>query len=95
MLVLAITYALIGAVLGLRFRVMVLMPAIAISGLVIVGVELARGTGLSLAAVEMVVAVASIQIGYLGGAAIRLFLAAARGAAARRASTSAAPHSVS
>src|SRR5215470_19595925 len=79
---LAIVHTLIGAVLGLRFKVMVLVPMFAISLIAIAGVNAALGTGLWMTLIEMVIAVTSTQVGYLGGAAIRLFLAAPRGAAA-------------
>jgi hypothetical protein len=71
---LAVFYGLMGAVLALRFTVMVLMPTIALSVVVIVGVNVACGTGLWMAAIETVIALTSVQIGYLGGAAMRLFL---------------------
>jgi len=71
---LAIFYVLIGTVLGLDFTVMVLMPTIALSVVLIIGVNVAWGTGLWMAAIETVIALTSVQIGYLGGAAVRLFL---------------------
>jgi hypothetical protein len=83
---LAIVHTLIGAVLGLRFKVMVLVPMFAISLIAIAGVNAALGAGLWMAVIEMVIAVTSAQVGYLGGAAIRLFLAAPRGAAAEHTS---------
>ena len=86
MFLLAIVHTLIGAVLGLRFKVMVLVPMFAISLIAIAGVNAALGTGLWMTLIEMVIAVTSTQVGYLGGAAIRLFLAAPRGAAAERTS---------
>jgi hypothetical protein len=75
---LAITYALIGAVLGLRFRVLVLVPTIAISLMVIALVALTFGSGIWMALIETVIAVTLVQVGYLCGAAIRLFLAGSR-----------------
>jgi hypothetical protein len=79
---LAIFYALIGAILGLRFTVMVLMPAIALSVVVIIGINVAWGTGLWMAAIETVIALISVQFGYLGGAATRLSLEQPRPSAA-------------
>jgi hypothetical protein len=75
---LAITYALIGAVLGLRFKVMVLVPTIAISLIVIALVALTFGSGIWMAVIETVIAVTLVQVGYLCGAAIRMFLAGSR-----------------
>jgi hypothetical protein len=92
---LAIIYALIGAVLGLRFKVMVLAPTIALSLVIIAGVNLAFGTGLWMAVIETVIAVTSVQIGYLGGAAIRLFLATPQEATVQHASTAAASRPIS
>jgi hypothetical protein len=86
---LAIFYALIGAALGLRFRVMVLMPMIALSVVVITGINIADGAGLRMAAIDTGIAVISLQIGYLGGAATRLFRVGSRGSTIRH--TSAAP----
>lgn len=76
----AIFYALIGAILGLRFTVMVLMPTIALGIVVIIGINVAWGTGLWMAAIETVIALTSVQIGYLGGAS--LFLEQSRPSAA-------------
>jgi len=75
MLSLAIVFALVGAVLGSRFRVMVLVPTIAVSLLVIAATNAAIGAGLWMAAIEVVIAIIAVQLGYLSGAAIRLFLA--------------------
>jgi hypothetical protein len=87
MLSLAIIYALIGAVLGLRFKVMVLVPTFAISLIVIAMVNVALGSGMWMWVVETVIAVTLVQVGYLCGAAIRLFLAGSRDAQVRHAST--------
>jgi hypothetical protein len=70
---LALFYALIGAVLGLGFTVMVLLPTIALSAVVIIGINVAWGTGLWMAAIETVIALTSVQIGYLIGVGVRVF----------------------
>jgi hypothetical protein len=89
MIALAILCALTGATLGLRFRVMVLLPIIvAILLAVAVAVLIAR-VGLWTAAIDAIVVTASLQLGYLGGAAIRLIIAAGRVPASRQ---PAAPH---
>jgi hypothetical protein len=85
-----ITFALIslllGMVLGQRFRVLALVPVIAVWLPVAIGVGIARygefGTTLLLAAL----AVAGLQIGYLAGVAIRYSLVAARTSGLRTAS---------
>jgi hypothetical protein len=94
MLSLAIAYALMGTVLGLRFKVMVLMPIIALSAIVITAINMAWGTGLWMATIETVVAAISVQIGYLAGAAIRLFLLGSRGTSVRHTSAAATPRSL-
>lgn len=71
---LALFYVLSGAVLGLRFRVMVLLPTIALSAVVIICLNVAWGTGLWMAAIETVIALTSVQIGYLIGVGVRIFL---------------------
>ena len=92
---LAIVCALIGAVLGLRFKVMVLVPTIAICTMAIALGNIAFGGGAWMAAIETAIAITLAQVGYLGGAAIRLFLAAPRDAGARHASTAAASRPIS
>jgi len=79
---LAIFFVLIGAVLGLDFTVMVLMPTIALSVVLIIGINVAWGTGLWMAATETVIALTSVQIGYLVGAGVRIFLEQSRPSAA-------------
>jgi hypothetical protein len=91
MVSLTIVYALMGTVLGLRFRVMVLMPIIALSAIVITAINLAWGTGLWIATIEIVIAVISVQIGYLAGAAIRHFLLGSRSTTVRHTSAAATP----
>lgn len=92
---LAIVYALIGAVLGLRFKVMVLVPTIAISMILIAMVNVVLGFGIWMTVIETVIAVTLVQVGYLCGAAIRLFLAGSRDAEVRHASTAAASRPIS
>jgi hypothetical protein len=85
-----ITFALIslllGMVLGQRFKVLALVPVIAVSLPVAAGVGIAHygefGPTLLLAAL----AIASLQMGYLAGIAIRYSLAAGRASGLRTAS---------
>jgi hypothetical protein len=80
MLALAIAFAFIGALLGLKFKVLVLVPTIVIAMTAIMSISIARGTGLALPMIGTVFAVIAVQVGYLIGAALRLILAAARDA---------------
>jgi hypothetical protein len=67
MLMLIIFAALVGAVLGLRFKVLVLLPAI---GLLLVGVPIvgaAYSASLSTIALALALSIAWLQLGYLGG----------------------------
>ena len=64
-----------GAVLGLRYKVLILAPAITFALVFVVG--FAREAGIWWIALDMVVVTTALQLGYLGGSA----LAAARSAA--------------
>jgi len=92
---LAIIAALLGAVLGLRFKVMVLIPTIAVGVMLITIINIVLGAGAWIAVIEIAVAVMAVQVSYLAGAAIRLFLAAPREAAVEHTSTAAASPPVS
>jgi hypothetical protein len=85
-----ITFALIsllaGMVLGQRFKVLAVVPAMAVSSLVAIGFGMARSEGLGGTVLLAALAVASLQIGYLAGVAIRYSLAAARTSGLRTAS---------
>jgi hypothetical protein len=77
--------ALAGAVLGLRYKVLVLVPAIGLALLVTVVTGSARADG-AWAIVAACVAVATVvQIGYLTGTLTHVVMAGARGARLRRA----------
>ena len=71
MLGFAITSAIAGILLGLRFKVLVLVPAFLVTTLVIV----ALGTGQTVSAIVLTVlgAVVSLQIGYIIGSLFRAF----------------------
>jgi hypothetical protein len=73
-------------VLGQRFRVLALVPAFAVSVLVVIAVGTAHSEGLGRTTLLAALAVASLQIGYLVGVAIRYSLAAARTSGLRTAS---------
>ena len=74
----ALCGSLVGAVLGIRFKVQVLFPT-ALFGFVIVAIVAAlKGSAISSAAVAAIVCVIFLQIGYLGGLFTRFCMAAAR-----------------
>jgi hypothetical protein len=69
--------SLIGAVLGLRFKVFILIPT-GCFALAIAAVDgLARGHALRWIAITMITAATSLQIGYLGGCVLRSLVAVA------------------
>jgi hypothetical protein len=59
---------LIGAALGIRFKVLVLLPAVASICTTVLAVRLARGDESFSIAITMIAAASSLQIGYLSGA---------------------------
>lgn len=69
---------LVGAVLGMRLKVFVLVPAIGFFLIAIVGVGAARGDAFSTIASAMALAAISVQLGYLSGSATRFVLVASR-----------------
>jgi hypothetical protein len=69
---------LIGAVLGMRFKVLVLIPAIGLIVPAIVAAGMIRGESVASLAVIAIVAGSCLQIGYLAGAVTRYATAAAR-----------------
>jgi hypothetical protein len=69
---------LMGMVLGQRFKVLVLVPAMVFVLLVAIGEGTARAEGLWPTALLAMVAIASLQIGYLAGTGIRYLHVAAR-----------------
>ena len=78
MLILTITCLLLGAVLGLRFTVWILVPGIAFGLFSAVAVGIAHGHGLGTLALSMVLIASGLQFGYLAGTAVRYLTAAAR-----------------
>ncbi len=68
---LALPAFLAGIALGLRYRVVILIPAVALVILFAMIVGIARGDGLLSLIMAMVIPGAAIQIGYLAGAHIR------------------------
>ena len=70
-MLLAIFTFLVGAALGQRFTVLVLVPAILVTLGVAIGLGVARAQALGTIILVTVAAVASLQIGYLLGVGIR------------------------
>jgi hypothetical protein len=71
MIILAAIGLLVGAALGLRFSVFILIPAICFA-LIIAAVDgIARGHEVWWIASTMVIAATSIQVGYIGGIVVR------------------------
>jgi hydrogenase/urease accessory protein HupE len=81
---LAIACFLIGTLLGLRFRVLILVPTTLIGSLLVVGIAISSGSSAWRAVVVALMAATSLQIGYLGGAATSLLVTASELRAARR-----------
>ena len=61
-----------GAVLGLRYKVFILAPTVLFVLLAVIGVGVARGTGIWAMALEMLVASTALQLGYVAGSAFAL-----------------------
>jgi hypothetical protein len=76
MTILAITA--FGAVLGLRFKVFVLVPAIALSSAASWGVGIAHGNSFWSILLAMLFVMTALQVGYLAGIVIRFGVAKAR-----------------
>ncbi len=60
----------IGALLGLRFKVFVLAPAITIGSAGALAIGIALNDGLSSIVLAMAVTIAALQVGYFSGMAI-------------------------
>jgi hypothetical protein len=77
---------LLGAVLGMRFKVLILIPAIASVMIAILAGGVARGDSVSAILIAVVLASICLQIGYLSGIATRYGIALARAGRLRKAS---------
>ena len=67
MVMLVLSMFCFGAVLGMRFKVLVLIPAIGLAFIATLAGGLVRGDKASVVLIAVVVASSSLQIGYLGG----------------------------
>jgi hypothetical protein len=78
MTVLAMTAMLIGALLGQRFKVLILIPAMAIASAAVFALGVAHNNNLWSVLLVAALTVTALQLGYLGGTAIRFAIAGAR-----------------
>jgi hypothetical protein len=67
-----------GAVLGLRFKVLILAPAIGLALIVVVAMAIARGDGVASILLAGALASVCLQVGYLGGILTRYTMTLAR-----------------
>ena len=58
-----------GAVLGLRYKVFILLPASTSVLVCVIGIGVARGAGIWRIAPDVIVATTALQLGYVGGSA--------------------------
>jgi hypothetical protein len=85
MSILTLLVFLSGAVLGTKFRVFILAPAIGLSVLAVFAVAQARGDTLPTLLVSALLAVIALQIGYLAGILTRHALVSVRIGSSRKA----------
>jgi hypothetical protein len=76
-MMLILTGVLVGAVLGLRFKVFVLVPVICGALVIVVGDGIARGDAIWRLAFSMIMIVTALQLGYFLGNVIRFVMAPA------------------
>jgi hypothetical protein len=69
---------LVGAVLGMRFRVLILIPAIGFAMVVVLAAGIASGASLAAILTAAVLASICLQFGYLGGIGTRYSMALIR-----------------
>jgi hypothetical protein len=78
MVILMVVGILIGAALGLRFKVLSLIPVICVALSIIVGGGMARGVGFSRLALVMITIAVFLQLGYMLGNVVRFVMRAVR-----------------
>jgi hypothetical protein len=80
MIMLALVGALAGAVLGLRYKVLILVPAIWLGVVLVVAVGIGHGDGAGSIALACAALATALQLGYLAGTFTRFTIAGARAA---------------
>ena len=70
--------ALIGAILGLRYKVLILVPAFVLSSVAIFGTGMARSDNPSSILLTVFLAITALQMGYIAGALICSIVAKTR-----------------
>jgi hypothetical protein len=83
MLMAILCNSLVGAVLGIRFKVQVLFPTAPVAFVITVGIVGAMQAAIQPALLAGAVAVVALQVGYIGGLFTRFSIAAARTAPKR------------
>lgn len=78
MVMIALCSSLVGAVLGTRFRVQVLFPAVAFAFLIVGVVAVIKGSTVWWAITAEFICAVAVQIGYLGGLLTFACMTAAR-----------------
>ncbi|MBU6461121.1 MAG: hypothetical protein KGL35_28900 [Bradyrhizobium sp.] len=78
MVMIALCSSLVGAVLGMRFRIHALFPATVAGFMIVVIAAAAKGSPISSAIIAAIIFAAALQLGYLGGLFTRFCVAAAR-----------------
>lgn len=90
---LIILSSLTGVVLGLRFKVLILVPAMVLVAAVTIGIGIAHGDGLWSLLLETVLTITALQVGYLGGTIVHFVIVGARHIRALPRSTAAVQNS--
>ena len=74
MMLLTMISTLVGAVFGLRFNILIMLPAIGCALPIIFGIGLTRGDDAWTILLAMVLAATALQLGYLFGVGTRFFM---------------------
>jgi hypothetical protein len=78
MVLMAISGTLLGAVFGLRFKVLVLLPVLLVGVLSIAAASAISGTPIATIAIDAIAWSLALQFGYLGGLLTRSVMVATR-----------------
>jgi len=78
MMMLSMMAIIIGALLGLRFKVLILVPAIVIGAVTTLGIGMAHGASVWVTLLAAILTITALQMGYLGGAVTRFVIAGVR-----------------